>query len=283
MHYDFKTANQIKIGKLLSHVFYPLNPYRLAACTAQHIGDRQEQQDRLALMKHDRLSGVALAVVADGMGGRTGGGIAAEQVITTISQLFERFQADESPFDLLSNAVKETHAIIKLLSISEEKEPHSTMVALMTTPSKFFWVHVGDSRLYLFRNGMLKEVTSDHSFVIDAITAGKLTVEQAAVHPNRNMLTSALGMSSVPRYTIGDLTNPKIGDTFLLCSDGLWGHFKTEELCHIVSTMPPKTASQLLMELARERGRKHGDNISMVIVKVVPKDEGPTTVMIQSA
>jgi serine/threonine protein phosphatase PrpC len=229
-------------------------------------------------MKHPKLSGYALAVVADGMGGRTGGGIAAEQVITTITQLFERFQIDESPEDMLSETVSQTHSIIKLLSMSEEKEPHSTMVALFTTPDKFFWVHVGDSRLYLFRHGVLKEVTSDHSFVIDAIVAGKLTAEQAAVHPNRNMLTSALGMSSNPRFTIGELASPQVGDAFLICSDGLWGHFKTSELCHIVSTMSPKQASQLLIELSRDRGRKQGDNISLIIVKVVAGDS-PVTVM----
>ncbi len=258
-----------------------MTAYRLSACTAQHIGDRKEQQDRLALVKHERLKGVALAVVADGMGGRTGGGIAAEQVITTVTQLFERLQADESPEELLCDAVTETHSIIKLLSLSEEKEPHSTMVALLTTPETFHWVHVGDSRLYLFRHGVLKEVTSDHSFVIDAILAGKLTAEQAAVHPNRNMLTSALGMKSTPRYTVGELKSPQIGDTFLLCSDGLWGHFKTNELCHIISTMAPKAASQLLLELARERGHGQGDNISLIVLKVVPADT-PLTVMTQT-
>jgi PPM family protein phosphatase len=246
--------------------------YKLSACTAQHIGDRQEQQDRLALIKHGHLAGFALAVLADGMGGRTGGGIAAEQVLTTTQQLFERFQADESLTDLLTSAVTETHSIIKLLSLSEEKEPHSTMVALVVTPDQCHWVHVGDSRLYLFRHGVLKEVTSDHSFVIDAITAGKLTPAQAAIHPNRNMLTSALGMSTQPRFTLGELKSPQIGDAFLICSDGLWAHFKTNELCNIIATMSPKAASQLLVELARERGHTHGDNISLIIVKLTANE-----------
>ena len=249
-----------------------MTAYKLSACTAQHIGDRQEQQDRLSLIKHERLTGFALAVLADGMGGRTGGGIAAEQVLTTTQQLFDCFQIDESPVSLLTNAVTETHSIIKLLSLSEEKEPHSTMVALMTTPTKFYWVHVGDSRLYLFRHGVLKEVTSDHSFVVDAIAAGKLTPTQAAVHPNRNMLTSALGMNAPPRFTLGELEYPQIGDAFLICSDGLWAHFRTSELCNIIATMSPKAASKLLIELARERSKGRGDNISLVIVKLVPHD-----------
>jgi PPM family protein phosphatase len=257
----------------------PVIPYRLSACTAQHIGDRQEQQDRLTLVKHERLPGHVLAVVADGMGGRTGGGIAAQQVITTATQLFERYQPNESPSTLLSQAVTESHSVIKLLSLSEEKEPHSTMVAFMTTPGKFYWVHVGDSRLYMFRHGALKEVTIDHSFVSDAILSGKLTAAQAAVHPNRNMLTSALGMSSSPRFTLSELNAPQIGDTFLICSDGLWGYFKTEELGQIIAKYSLKDASKKLMEIVRERGNKQGDNISLILLKVIPADDPAGTIM----
>ncbi len=253
-----------------------VNRYQLSACTAQHIGDREEQQDRLTLLKHPRLKGYVMAVVADGMGGRTGGGIAAEQVINTCSQLFNSFQELESLPDMLASAVLEAHSVIKLLSLAEEKEPHSTMVMMVTTPTSFHWVHVGDSRLYLFRDGAMKEVTCDHSFVIDAILAGKLTPEQAAVHPNRNMLTSALGMSTVPRYTLGEWLSPQAGDTFLIASDGLWGHFKTSELCHILSTMPAKSASQLLIELARERAKGKGDNVSLVILKLKPPNAPDT-------
>jgi PPM family protein phosphatase len=246
--------------------------YKLSACTAQHIGDRQEQQDRVTLIKHPRLKGYALAVVADGMGGRTGGGIAAEQVVNTCSQLFNSFQELDDVPEMLSTSVLEAHAVIKLLSMSEEKEPHSTMVALVATPTAIHWVHVGDSRLYLFRDGLLKEVTTDHSYVSDAILAGILTPEQAAVHPNRNMLTSALGMTTVPRYTLSHLKSPMAGDSFLIASDGLWAYFKTSELEHILSTMSAKTASQLLIEVARERAHGHGDNVSLVVINLKHED-----------
>jgi PPM family protein phosphatase len=242
--------------------------YTLSACTAQHIGGREEQQDRLTLVQHPRHKGVALAVVADGMGGRTGGGIAAQQVITTTTQLFERLESSESPASMLAEAVAESHAVIKLLSISEEKEPHSTMVAMVITPKSFHWVHVGDSRLYVFRHGVLKEMTSDHSFVTDAILSGKLTPDQAAIHPKRNMLTSALGSDITPRYSVGKLSSPQAGDTFLLASDGLWAYFKNTELCRILTHMTPKQASQLLVELSRERGGERGDNLSLIVIKL---------------
>ncbi len=245
-----------------------MTAYKLSACTAQHIGDRQEQQDRLTLIKHPRLKGYALAVVAVGMGGRTGGGIAAEQVVNTCTQLFNSFQELDNVPEMLSTCVLEAHAVIKLLSMSEEKEPHSTMVAFVATPTTIHWVHVGDSRLYSFRDGILKEVTTDHSYVSDAILAGLLTPEQAAVHPNRNMLTSALGMTTVPRYTLSELKTPLAGDSFLIASDGLWGYFKTSELEHILSTMSAKTASQLLIEVARERAHGQGDNVSLVVINL---------------
>jgi PPM family protein phosphatase len=258
--------------------------YTYSVCTAQHIGGREEQQDRLTFVQHKTLNGVALAVVADGMGGRTGGGIAAEQVVTTCTQLFEQLQGDESPADLLTEAVIESHTIIKLLSLSEEKEPHSTMVAMIMTPTLFHWVHVGDSRMYVFRHGVLKELTRDHSFVMDAILSGKLTPEQAAVHPSRNVLTSALGSMATPRYSSGKLNKPQAGDTFLLASDGVWGYFDNTELRRILTSMKPKPAAQLLMELARERGRENGDNLSLIVIKLMSLDasdglEGAVTVL----
>ncbi len=242
--------------------------YKITASTAQSIGDRQEQQDRLLFIPHEKYPDHLMAVVADGMGGRTGGSIAAEQVVTTMKQLFNRYQLNESITDLLTECMAESHATIKMLSISEEKEPHSTVVALVCTPDTFHWVHIGDSRLYVFRHGALKDCTQDHSFVMDAISAGKMTIEQASVHPNRSVLTSALGMVTELRFSLGSLDHPRVGDSFLLASDGLWAYFKHDELCQIISSMTAKAATKLLMELARERGDKKGDNISIVVVKL---------------
>jgi PPM family protein phosphatase len=93
------------------------------------------------------------------------------------------------------------------------------------------------------------------------------------------MLTSALGMASAPRFTLGYLDKPQVGDSFLLASDGLWAYFKSNELCHILSTMSAKAATKLLMELARERGDKKGDNISVIVIKLaVPDAKDPMTV-----
>jgi PPM family protein phosphatase len=214
------------------------------------------------------------------MGGRTGGGMAAEQVVSTCSQLFEQLISGESPADLLAAAVVECHSVIRLLSMSEDKDPHSTMVAMVMTPNTFHWVHVGDSRLYVFRHGFLKEVTKDHSYVMDAIMAGKLTPEQALTHPHRNLLTSALGSVDNVRYGVGKLNSPQAGDTFLLATDGLWAYFTNAELCRILTRMTPKAAAKLLVDLARDRAKGAGDNLSLIIVKLQSPDSTILTSMI---
>ena len=203
-------------------------------------------QDRVAIIAHPTLKGYALAVLADGMGGRSGGAIAAQQVITTAQQLMVHFSIDDSPKEFLTQLVQESHAVIKLLSISDEKEPHSTLVALLITPTELHWVHVGDSRLYRFRHGALAEETSDHSFVNEALAQGLIRADQAETHPQRNMITSALGAIKKPKFDLAELKNPRAGDFFILSSDGLWAYIEPVEMADIVLGMNIKTAANLM-------------------------------------
>lgn len=246
--------------------------YRLTACTGQHIGDRKDQQDRIALVQSPSFSGTALAVLADGMGGKTGGGMAAEQAVSTAVQLFNHFGEGELVETLLTQMVSESHTVIRLLSLSEEKEPHSTFVSMVVTPNEFFWVHVGDSRLYHFRQGELRQRTVDHSFVEQAISSGKMSEAQAKSHKFRNMLVSALGMPESPKYEIGGAHDPQAGDAFILASDGLWAYFEDHELGKILHAMSPREACELLVELTRERAQGRGDNLSFIIIKLLPSD-----------
>ena len=116
------------------------------ACVAQHQGDRAEQQDRVALVPHPKGGGVALAVVADGMGGRSGGRAASDQVVLTAKQVFERFSPEtDSAEAMLDSIVRESHLLIRLVAISAEQEPHSTVAAFLINPrGDCHWAHAGD-------------------------------------------------------------------------------------------------------------------------------------------
>ena len=243
---------------------------RIDGCVAQHQGDRTEQQDRVALFPHPRGGGVALAVVADGMGGHTGGALAAQQVIHTSNNNLEQFSArSESPQSLLESSLNEAHLLIKASRFMNEKDPHSTAVMLIVQPGKASWAHCGDSRLYRFRGDQPLFRTSDHSYVEQLVANGKITPDQALVHPNRNILMTSLGGNDAPQIDFGEAQDLQPGDSFLLCSDGLWGYFGDAELAGVIDACSAREASELLISRARVRGLGEGDNISLVILKLL--------------
>ena len=245
-------------------------PIVIDACVAQHQGDRAEQQDRVALLPHPKGGGVALAVVADGMGGHTGGVLAAQQVIHTARNNLEQFSArTESPQRMLEASINEAHMLIKASRFINEKDPHSTAVMMLLQPGKINWAHCGDSRLYRFRGDRLAFRTVDHSYVEQLVSRGKITPEQALVHPNRNILVTSLGGGETPRIDFGEATDLQAGDAFVLCSDGLWGYFSDGELGGIVAAFSAREAADVLINRARTRAKGEGDNVSVVILKLI--------------
>lgn len=246
-------------------------PIAVDACLAQHLGDRREQQDRVAILPHPGGGGVALAVLADGMGGHTGGTIAAQQVIHTARQNLERFSArNESARVLLESSINEAHTMIKACRFISEKDPHSTVVMLLLQPNKVSWAHCGDSRFYHFRGDSLVFRSTDHSYVAQLVVQGKITAEQALTHPNRNILLTSLGGVDPPKIAVGENEGLQAGDTFLLCSDGLWGYFTDVELAWALNgAASAREASELLIGRARALAKGDGDNISLAILKLV--------------
>lgn len=243
--------------------------YRITAATGIHKGDRDYQQDQVALIAHPRATGCVLGVVADGMGGRTGGRKASDQVILTTQQLFKRFSpAQDEAVDLLKQMAKEANTVIKLTAISSEQEPHSTIAVFLINPdASCYWAHSGDSRIYHFRGDKLVKRTSDHSLVQTMVDKGELTEEEAKNHPKSNIVTGCLGMKGEPPIGLHRIDELKVGDTIMACSDGIWHYFKPEELGWALSTLSPREASEFLIEKARSRGNGTGDNMSMAIVK----------------
>jgi len=244
--------------------------YKLVGATGIHKGDRDYQQDQVCLMAHPRVKGCVMAVVADGMGGRSGGRKASDQVIMTTKQLFDRFAAAVDDAEVtLRQMIQEAHMVIKLTAISSEEEPHSTLAAYLIKPDgSCHWAHTGDSRVYHFHDKQLINRTQDHSYVQSLVDRGELTQEQAQVHPQSNVLMGCLGADKDPPIATHHIAKLAVGDCLMSCSDGLWHYFSETELGSVLATLAPREASEFLIDKARSRARGGGDNLSLTIIKV---------------
>jgi serine/threonine protein phosphatase PrpC len=261
-----------------------MTPYKLEAGTAQHIGNRPQQNDRAALFTGARAPGYVLAVLADGL---AGGATASEQVLHTAKQLFDEFKPGDAPgiervADLLREIVHETHLVIKMNGVAAQTEPHCTFAGLVITPAgQAVWAHVGDSRIYRFEHGECKMRTSDASYIDHLMDTDKLPAESARHHRHSKLLVNVLGNGrKEPFVAIGSHDKLAAGDTFLLCSDGLWHFFTDAELGAATSKNTPRQASEMLINKAGERAQGKGGNCTMAIVKLVepPQDKPNYTV-----
>ncbi len=244
--------------------------YRITASTGIHKGDRDYQQDQVALLSHPRIAGCMLGIVADGMGGRSGGRKASDQVMMTAKQLFERYAPDtDDAVAMLKQLVEEAHTVIKLTAISAEQEPHSTLAAFLINPGgDCHWVHAGDSRIYHFRGAKLVKWTIDHSYVQTLVDKGEITEEEANVHPQSNILMGCLGTEEGPPVSPHYIPQLGPGDSLIACSDGVWHYFSPSEMGSALSMLSPREATEFLIQKARSRAHGGGDNLSLVIVKL---------------
>ena len=244
--------------------------FRISAATGLHRGDRAYQQDQVEIIAHDRVPGCALGIVADGMGGKSGGRKAADQVMLTARQVFERYvPSKDDAADTLRQVVMESHLMIKLTALTAEEEPHSTLAAFLVNPTlECAIAHAGDSRVYHFRGPEMAMRTTDHSFVQRLIDEGRLTEDEALTHPQGNLLTGCLGTHQDPPISLSRIDRLEFGDALLACSDGLWHYFTPREMGAILSALPPREASEMLVNKARQRARGGGDNLSLAILRV---------------
>jgi serine/threonine protein phosphatase PrpC len=248
----------------------PAQTFRFTASTGLHRGDRAYQQDQVELINHPRAAGTMMAVLADGMGGKSGGRKAADQVLLTARQIFERYSpSQDDPAELLRQLVVEAHLMIKLTAITSEEEPHSTVASyIIGAGLECDIVHAGDSRVYHFRGAEMMKRTVDHSYVQRLVDEGKITEDQANTHPQSNLLTGCLGTQTEPPVTLWHINKLEYGDSVLACSDGLWHYFTPKELGAILHALPPREASEMLISKARQRARGGGDNLSLALARI---------------
>jgi len=209
-----------------------------------------------------------LAVVADGMGGYEGGQEASRLAIETVRAIYDN-AFDGDPQSTLSAAFQAAHQNIQRYA---QDHPQfygmgTTCTALSIVGRQLHFAHVGDSRLYLIRADSISRLTRDHSYVGRLVESGIVRSEDAESHPQRHILTAALGSGRDITPHIPEHPVPlEEGDILLLCTDGLWGLVADPDLARVVQTNPPAEACQKLVDLALERGGP--DNITVLVLRV---------------
>lgn len=211
-----------------------------------------------------------LCIVADGMGGHNAGEVASNDAITAFNQyIYNNIHEmkEEEILDLLVSAVQFCNADIYQKSVSNEilSEMGTTFIAAVMMNHRLYITHVGDSRLYIFREGKIRQLTNDHSYVMELVRLGKITREEAAVHPNRNIITRAIGThETVETDTI--IENLLEGDSILICSDGLSTMVEDWEMEEILNKNENQEQKvQALIDKANEKGGL--DNISIIMIE----------------
>jgi serine/threonine protein phosphatase PrpC len=209
-----------------------------------------------------------LAVVCDGMGGHAGGAEASAAALATIFECFEKAPPTTPPRDVLRDAIRLANVRVRSVVVSDPAggRPGSTVVAVLVHAGGTEVAHVGDSRAFHVQQGRIAQVTRDHSMVQEMVQAKILTPDQAAVHPDANKITRALGIDDDVEVEVRMQPIAHVaGDALVLCSDGLSDLVEAAEILQIVSSDPPIQAVGKLVDLANARGGY--DNITVVIVR----------------
>ena len=218
-------------------------------------------------------SGVNLFVVADGMGGHAGGDIAsalATQLVAQVDDVYEDAElATGTLLEAMQRANEKLTATVKEFSYLQGMG--TTMDSLLFTEGQANIVHIGDSRVYLLRDGIMNQITKDHTFVQTLVDSGRITEEEALYHPRRNVLMRVLGdASDEPQFDTKQIA-VKPGDRFLLCSDGLCGFVPTALIEENMKVPDLEEAVELLIEEAKEYGAP--DNVTVILVELREADE----------
>ena len=238
-------------------------------------GGREKNEDRMGYC-YTRGSGIFL--LADGMGGHPDGEIAAQLALQTMSAMYQKAAKPDIPdaTAFMTAALMAAHQ--QILVYAAEKgmtdTPRTTIVAVLLQGGSATWVHCGDSRLYLVRDGELRARTRDHSYMEQhqqgasggGSSGGPLSV-QASERINRNILYTCLGSPTKPIF---DVTGPVVlqqGDKLLLCSDGLWGSLPDIDIVYQLATKPVAEAVPSLVDQALLKAGHTSDNVTVIALE----------------
>ncbi len=258
---------------------FPLDGMRVRFAGETDVGrKRDHNEDAVYLPEHERL-----AIVADGMGGHASGEVASSLAVETVVDYFNQtadYQPLTWPYKVDRGLRADTNRLataimLANLEIHEKAQREASCKGMGTTIVATYFLddtmivgHVGDSRVYRLRDGKLTQLTEDHSLINDYIKMKRVTADEAENWPHKNVIVRALGMKDTVQVDI-IVEEPKVGDCYLLCSDGLSGMLTDDQMAHIVHHEEDiNVAVDKLIDAANENGGI--DNITVVLARIEP-------------
>jgi serine/threonine protein phosphatase PrpC len=256
---------------------FPLDGMRVRFAGDSNVGmKRAHNEDAFYLPESERL-----AIVADGMGGHASGEVASRMAVETISGFFKATQEEQQltwPFKMDKGHRYDVNRMVTAIKLANlkiheqaQKDPRchgmgTTVVSALFVDDALVVGHVGDSRLYRRRDGVFEQMTEDHSLLNDYIKMKHLSPDEIAAFPHKNVIVRALGMKDTVQVDV-HVDSPRLGDVYLICSDGLSGMIKDEEMAEIaMSDRDLDVVCERLITTANKNGGL--DNITVVAVRL---------------
>lgn len=228
-------------------------------------GGRSSNQDRVVCVERDNA---VLLVLADGLGGHEGGALAAEILTQTAQNAFAAVRQPliTKPSAFLALTILQAHKAIVTHgnSLVPPITPRTTCVLCLVQNGYAYWAHVGDSRLYHFRNGQVLRRTLDHTVTEQMHLDGVLSEEEMNRHPEKARLLKAVGGPRTPSISLGEETALARGDTLLLCTDGLWEALATDELAGFLKLKSLEEGVEEMLLTAESHMKQKADNLSAI-------------------
>jgi PPM family protein phosphatase len=245
---------------------------------AQHIGAREQQEDSFGFSSFDQTEiihnrGFA-AVLADGMGGMTHGREVSGLAVQSFLRYYQDLSIEEDIPNLMRNSLLFANNEVQRFAEKQglKNQVGSTLIAATVINSNLYWISVGDSRIYLFRQNELIQLTEDHIYakVLNVEAAmGKITKEDVENHPQKGALTSFLGLEELTEIDQNFIPFPLyVGDRVLLCSDGVYGFIDEDEISKVLSDVQDETCEMLIIKVL-EKKHLYQDNITAVLLDFI--------------
>ncbi len=252
----------------------------------QHIGARKNQEDSFAFSdlsdeKKVCKNGI-LALLADGMGGLDRGEEASTLAVKVFLREYGAKKDEETIGECLSRALCVANTAVFDLAFTgaeEDDELGTTLVAVVIHKDELHWITVGDSRIYLFREGHLQQLNLDHIYanhLMNDVINGKISLKEAEKHPERSYLTSYLGLPELNEVDQNDSPLPlNAGDRILLCSDGLYDTLNESRIAAILESGDTLVAEEMVRDVLSKESR-HQDNVTVIVLSIISSAAGLT-------